>query len=152
MNPVHCTRCGFATLLALLLFSSAYAAEEELPLDTGQIEKLTGAKGKFDSEENVFKVSVPRTDLNVTVAGVTMKPPMRLTSWAAFTPARDHVMVMGDLLVLEEQVNRGSRQESSSCIIGALALWPIWPRPSAPRSTRKLGDRHERDHEKASEK
>lgn len=105
MNSVHYTRCGFATLLAALLFSSAHAAEEGLPLDTGQIEKLTGAKGKFDSEENVFKVSVPRTDLNVTVAGVKMKPPMGLTSWAAFTPAGDHVMVMGDIVVLEEQVN-----------------------------------------------
>jgi uncharacterized protein DUF1259 len=74
-------------------------------LDTARIEKLTGAKGALDEKEGVFKVSVPRTDLAVTAAGVRMTPPLGLTSWAAFKRAGDQAVVMGDLVLLEDQVN-----------------------------------------------
>jgi hypothetical protein len=73
--------------------------------DTARIEELTGAKGKLDEAEGVFKVSVPRSDLSVTAAGVRLTPPMGLTSWAAFTQAGKHTAVMGDTVVLEDQVN-----------------------------------------------
>ncbi|MGH8556326.1 MAG: DUF1259 domain-containing protein [Methylococcales bacterium] len=96
----------------LLLWASfagrTFALEEQnraVALDTIKIEKLTGAEGKSDVAENVFKVSIPRTDLAVTVAGVKMIPPMGLTSWAAFKPAGDRVMLMGDLVLQEDQVN-----------------------------------------------
>ena len=74
-------------------------------LDTAKIERLTGVKGQLNTKEGVFKVSVPRTDLSVTVAGVKMTPPMGLTSWAAFKAVGDRTMVMGDLVLLEQQVN-----------------------------------------------
>src|SRR5712692_9727367 len=78
-------------------------AEEKL--DTAKIEQLTGAKGSYNEKEGVFKVNSPRTDLQVTVAGVKMTPPMGLTSWAAFMRAGNQTMVMGDQVVLEDQVN-----------------------------------------------
>jgi uncharacterized protein DUF1259 len=74
-------------------------------LDAARIEKLTGAKGALDEKEGVFKVSVPRTDLAVTAGGVRMTPPLGLTSWAAFKRAGDQAIVMGDLVLLEDQVN-----------------------------------------------
>jgi len=75
-------------------------------LDTASIEKLTGAKGKLDDKSGVFKVSVPRKDLAITVADhVKMTPPMGLTAWAAFQKMGDHAMVMGDIVVTEDQVN-----------------------------------------------
>jgi uncharacterized protein DUF1259 len=74
-------------------------------LDTAQIELLTGAKGQLDEKEGVFKVSVPRTDLQPTVAGVKIPPSMGLTSWAAFLGTPGHVMVMGDIVLTEDQVN-----------------------------------------------
>src|SRR3989442_11415769 len=74
-------------------------------LDTAKIEQLTGAKGKLDEKEGVFKVSLPRTDINVTAGGVKMTPPMGLTCWAAFMKMGDHTMVMGDQVLLEDQVN-----------------------------------------------
>jgi hypothetical protein len=74
-------------------------------LDTAQIEQLTGAKGQLDEKEGVFKVSVPRTDLQPTVAGVKVPTSMGLTSWAAFEGAPGHVMVMGDIVLTEDQVN-----------------------------------------------
>lgn len=75
------------------------------PLDTARIEQLTGAKGAMDSREGVFKVMVPRTDLAVDVAGVHVTPAMGLTSWAAFMPSGHSTMVMGDMVLLEDQVN-----------------------------------------------
>jgi len=74
-------------------------------LDTAKIEQFTGMKGKLDQAESVFKVSQPRTDLNAIVAGVKMIPEMGLTSWAGFEAAGDQVMVMGDIVLLEDQVN-----------------------------------------------
>jgi uncharacterized protein DUF1259 len=41
----------------------------------------------------------------VIAAGVRLTPPMGLTSWAAFQHAGDHAIVMGDLVLLEDQVN-----------------------------------------------
>jgi uncharacterized protein DUF1259 len=73
--------------------------------DTAKIEQLTGVKGEFNETEAVFKVSVPRTDLSVSAAGVKLTPPMGLTSWAAFKRLGDHSLVMGDMVVLEDQVN-----------------------------------------------
>src|SRR5262249_39462442 len=64
-----------------------------------------GAKGAFNEKEGVFKVSVPRSDLAVTAAGVKLTPPMGLTSWAAFKRAGKHTVVMGDIVLLEDQVN-----------------------------------------------
>jgi len=75
------------------------------PLNTARIEQLAGVKGKLDDKEGVFRVSVPRSDLHVTVEGVTLTPPMGLTCWAAFKKVGNHVVVMGDQVLLEDQVN-----------------------------------------------
>jgi hypothetical protein len=76
-----------------------------VPLNTARIEQLTGAKGKLDDKEGVFKVGLPRADIQVTVAGVRMTPPMGLTCWAAFKRVGSHTIVMGDQVLLEDQVN-----------------------------------------------
>src|SRR5438270_4393921 len=73
--------------------------------DTAKIEQLTGAKGSLNEKEGVFKVSFPRSDLNVTAAGVHLTPPMGLTAWAAFTKVGGHTAVMGDMVLTEDQVN-----------------------------------------------
>jgi hypothetical protein len=106
MNASRLSKIGLAALLALTLGSAAVqAGQNEKPLDAAKIEQLTGVKGKLDTAENVFKVSVPRSALKVTVAGVKMTPPTGLTSWAAFKPVGDQAMVMGDMVLLEDQVN-----------------------------------------------
>src|SRR6266852_3285173 len=74
-------------------------------LDTSRIEELTGVKGTLNEKERVFRVTVPRNDLSITTAGVKMTPPMGLTSWAAFNRDGNHTMVMGDMVLAEDQVN-----------------------------------------------
>jgi hypothetical protein len=96
-----------AILLSVITFglSAHSAAAADGKLDTAKIEALTGAKGKLDEKEGAFKVSQPRGDLSVTAGGVRLTPPMGLTSWAAFKVAGTHTMVMGDTVLLEDQVN-----------------------------------------------
>jgi hypothetical protein len=95
-----------AVVAILTLALSVSAATAQPSLDGPRIMELTGAKGKEDTQEKgVFKVSVPRSDLRVTAAGVRLTPPMGLTSWAAFKKAGDRVVVMGDIVLLEDQVN-----------------------------------------------
>jgi len=97
------------TITTALLLIAAPAASRAAPtkqaLDTAQLEQLTGAKGQLDEKEGVFKVSVPRTDLQLTAAGVKIPPSMGLTSWAAFQGTPGHAMVMGDLVLAQDQVN-----------------------------------------------
>lgn len=74
-------------------------------LDTAKIDELTGLKGKLNSEEGVYKVTFPRADVNVTVAGWQMPPFMGLGTWAAFQGTNDKAMMMGDTVLFEDEVN-----------------------------------------------
>jgi hypothetical protein len=94
---------GVIALATLILATASHG--QAATLDTARIEQLTGAKGKLDRAAGVFKVSAPRTDLSVVVGGVRLTPVSGLTSWAAFEPVADGVMVMGDMVVTEDQVN-----------------------------------------------
>jgi len=95
---------AFVALVPVAVLSGATGMKHGT-LDTARIEQLTGAKGTLNEREGVFKVSVPRTDLSVTAAGVKVTPPMGLTSWAAFMKAGTRTMVMGDVVLLEDQAN-----------------------------------------------
>ena len=92
-------------LIAAVTSAAAPAAGSPPQINTTRIEELTGAKGTLDAKEGAFKVSAPRADLDVRVAGVHMTPPMGLTSWASFKQVGEHTVVMGDLVLLEDQVN-----------------------------------------------
>jgi Domain of Unknown Function (DUF1259) len=68
-----------------------------------KIEKALGRPGqKFG---DVYRVGFPRTDLHVAVHGVAIKPGLALGSWAAFAGTDEHAMVMGDLVLLEDELN-----------------------------------------------
>jgi Domain of Unknown Function (DUF1259) len=92
------------TLLATLCGVAISA--ETASLDTAQIEQLTGLRGSLNEEEGVFKVTVPRSDVPISVDGWRMPPFMGLTSWAAFTKGKKaEAMVMGDLVLMQDEVN-----------------------------------------------
>jgi hypothetical protein len=93
------------SLVVAMLSLGVVAQCAESAMDTAVIERLTGAKGVLDDKEGVFKVSAPRKDLSVTVAGVKMTPPMGLASWAAFKRDGKDDMVMGDMVMTENQVS-----------------------------------------------
>jgi hypothetical protein len=92
-------------LVAFTLLVLPAAAAPKNGLDTARIEEATGLKGKWNEKEGVFKVEMPRSDLAVNAAGTKMAPPLGLTAWAAFTKAGAHAVVMGDMVLTEDQVN-----------------------------------------------
>ena len=95
--------CTALALLASVIVPPAGAAD--LPLDTAEIESITGLTGTMNKAENVFKVSKPRTDIKPTVDRWTVPPFMGITSYAAFMPTSRGTMLMGDTVLLEDEVN-----------------------------------------------
>jgi hypothetical protein len=68
-------------------------------VDTATIERILGMKGKWSNGE--YKVTIPQNDLSVEVDGFKIIPAMGLSTWVAFAPAPNGVMLMGDLIVTE---------------------------------------------------
>jgi len=91
-------------LIAVSLFICSSIQAQTL--DTAKIDSIIGIKGVLNTNEHVFKVTSPRNDVKVVVDGWQMPPFMGLASWAAFTPGMDdHVMVMGDTVLFQDEVN-----------------------------------------------
>jgi len=101
---VPAAACAVACVAASLA-SFASAAWGALPADGATIESVTGLKGAWNAKEGVFKVSKPRDDVRVTVDRVAMPPFMGLTSYAAFAQAGGELMLMGDTVLLEDEVD-----------------------------------------------
>ena len=73
----------FAALLGTIVLApdQQAALAQGITLDTAAIEQATGLKGQLIPEENVFKVTKPRTDVKIAVDQWTMPPFMGLGSW-----------------------------------------------------------------------
>ena len=67
--------------------------------------KVDAALGKTASVQgNVHRYGIPRSDLQVTIDGVTIKPALALGGWVAFEPMADGALVMGDLVLTETEI------------------------------------------------
>ena len=78
------------------------SGESATAVDTALIEKVIGIKGKSNNGE--YKVTIPQNDLNVVVDGFKIIPAMGLSTWVAFSPTKTGVMVMGDLVLTENDL------------------------------------------------
>ena len=88
-------------------------------LDTKKIDQVIGRSGEM--RDGVYKIGLPRTDLKVTADGVDIKPGFALGSWMAFERVGNHSMVMGDLVLLESEINPTlSRLEEGGIEISAI--------------------------------
>src|ERR1700741_1908687 len=97
------------TLLSLLSFLvggalMAAAAAGAQEIDWQKVDTAFGRKAAVVGGD-VHRYGFPRSDLNVTVDGVTIKPPLALGGWAAFKPMHGEVMVMGDLVLLDSEIS-----------------------------------------------
>ena len=93
----------FASIFTGLAFAAG-ARGAELGFASDKIEAVTGLKGSANGA--VFKVTIPRTDVAISVDGWKMPPFMGLTSWAAFTKGKDtDAMVMGDFVLFQDEVS-----------------------------------------------
>jgi hypothetical protein len=102
-------RLVFPAAVGLLLcFASSTVPASAVPAGQGgwdAVDKVFGSSGK-DLPGDVRRYGWPRSDLHVTVSGVAVEPGLALGAWAGFkkTGAGDEAMTMGDLVVLEREV------------------------------------------------
>lgn len=89
-------------LLALALCASPVFAGGEL--DPASIGEASGATPTV-ADDGVVRIGWSRTDVVVTVDGMTLPPAAGLGSWAAFRAMDGGAMVMGDTVVFEDEVD-----------------------------------------------
>lgn len=97
----------FSSVLLLIVFAGATylsSAQDQKPThDWKPVENALGRSGQ-PQPGDVFKFSMPRKDLHVTVAGVAVKPALALGSWVAFKDMDGQAVAMGDLVLTESEV------------------------------------------------
>jgi hypothetical protein len=90
---------GCVAAIAILLASSVSAAD----LDWSKVDEAIGKPGT-NQPGGVHKFGLPRSDLKVAVDGVAIKPTLALGSWIGFMPMGNGAMVMGDLVLTENEI------------------------------------------------
>ncbi len=90
----------FLALSALLLLPAQAASAAP---DWAAIGQALGKTGTVMAG-GVYRVGLPRTDLNVALDGITLKPGFALGSWVGFMPMGNQVMAMGDLVLTEDEI------------------------------------------------
>jgi hypothetical protein len=95
----------FITAIFLASLSAATQVHAQAQqVDWDKVDAAFGRKAAAVSGD-VHRYGFPRTDLNVTLDGVTIKPALALGGWVAMKPAHGGVMAMGDLVLLETEIN-----------------------------------------------
>jgi len=97
MRPV--TRFVTPLIAVALLATPAVAAEP----DWTQVGQALGKSGGVQAG-GVYRVGFPRTDLKVSLDGITLRPGFALGGWVAFQPMGAEAMVMGDLVLTQDEV------------------------------------------------
>jgi len=82
----------------LLLANNSFAQQS----NWNDVEKVFGRKGSV--QDNIFKMTFPRTDLDVKIDNFAVAPGLALTSWIGFMRMGDQGSIMGDLVLLDKEV------------------------------------------------
>ena len=90
-------------LLAICATATIATAAHAQGIDCQKVDAAIGRGAAVGGD--VHRYGFPRTDLQVTVDGVTIRPTFALGGWAAFKPMGNMAMVMGDLVLLGSEIN-----------------------------------------------
>jgi hypothetical protein len=89
-------------LVGTIALALAFAASADQVWDkVGE----TFGKAGIEMSGGVYRIALPRTDIKATLDGVELKPGFALGGWLAFQKMSDDGMVMGDLVLLQDEVN-----------------------------------------------
>jgi biotin operon repressor len=92
----------FSLSVAILALAFANVANAQ-DIDWKKVDAALGKTATVAGD--VHRYGIPRSDLQVTLDGVAIKPALALGGWVAFKPAHGGAMVMGDLVLLETEIN-----------------------------------------------
>lgn len=87
--------------------AGAHAPATSVPsvLDSLHTQSIAGMVGRQGTlQDGQYRITVPQHDLAVTVDGFRISAPMGLGSWITFTPAAGGAVIMGDVVLLENEV------------------------------------------------
>src|SRR3954451_5780658 len=90
-------------LLASFIATSVNTAGMAQEIEWQKVDDALGRKPAISGDDHRY--GFPRSDLAVTLDGVTIKPALALGGWIAFKPMHGGVMAMGDLVLLETEIN-----------------------------------------------
>ena len=94
-------------VLSVLILVSVSLAQQPSGGDQNSqwksVESAMGRSGQLQPGD-VYKFSMPRSDMKVTVSGVSVKPGLALGSWVAFKKMGNDAMAMGDLVLADSEV------------------------------------------------
>jgi hypothetical protein len=96
-----------AAVVSAALIGAAHAQQmqmQQTQIDWTKVDDAFGRKAAAVGGD-VHRYGFPRTDLNVTLDGVAIKPGLALGGWVAMKPAHGGVMAMGDIVLLETEIN-----------------------------------------------
>ncbi len=100
-----------AAILSAALAGVAHAQQQMQPpqmatnnVDWSKVDEAFGRKAAAVGGD-VHRYGFPRTDLQVTLDGVAIKPGLALGGWVAIKPAHGGAMAMGDIVLTETEIN-----------------------------------------------
>jgi Domain of Unknown Function (DUF1259) len=94
---------GTLLVFAALFECACYSNVQPAQFDWKPVADALGKPGTVQAD-GVYKIGLPRTDLHVKVGDVEVKPTLALGSWVAFRKMVAETMVMGDLVLTEDEV------------------------------------------------
>jgi hypothetical protein len=97
-------KIGVLTLFQALVLGGVALAQATPASDWKAVEQALGRPGQLQGD-GAYKFGLPRGDLKVTVDGVQVKPTLALGSWIAFSSPGQDAMLMGDLVLAEDEVS-----------------------------------------------
>ena len=89
-------------VLAICAAATICTAASAQEIDWNKVDEAIGRSAAVSGD--VHRYGFPRTDLQVTLDGVAIRPALALGGWVAFKPAHGGAMVMGDLVLLETEI------------------------------------------------
>src|SRR6266849_568199 len=112
--PVLLGSLALGSIMMILMLSACGGARADGPqanatpsvshIDWKPVDQAMGKPGT-QLPGGVYRFSFPRTDLQVTLGGVVLKAGFALGSHVEFLPMGQHAMMMGDLVLTEDEVN-----------------------------------------------
>jgi len=110
-QPIRFLKVTFITAATTLICGALAVGQTANPSASASsnnwksVETAIGRSGQMQPGD-VFKFGMPRKDLHVVLNGVEIKPALALGSWVAFKQENGRSMVMGDLVLTEEEVEK----------------------------------------------
>jgi uncharacterized protein DUF1259 len=105
-------------MFLITLFSWSQNPKSSKPAAAGDWKDTDATMGRpgQDQPDGTHKYALPRGDMSVTVNGVQVKPGLALGSWVAFKHHGKMDVVMGDLVLAEDEVGPVMQELESSGI------------------------------------